>query len=449
MMKLQSSFFRLSLNRLVILLSITLGNASALASPLAFPGFEQQGYPASPDNAPPKATDDLYAVSENTSLDVPAISGVLTNDVDPDGDSLTAVINSPTVSGSLTLYPDGSFVYTPNPNFTGQDSFTYHAKDGSLDSNLATVTINVQVGNASPVGINDSFVVPLNNALSVSSPGVLINDIDANGDTLTANLGTGPENGTLTLNSDGSFEYTPDTNFFGLDTFTYRASDGVDVSNLATVTIQVLEGNIAPLAENDSYSVVQNQTLSVPAPGVLENDSDVDGDSLIAELDDTSDHGTLALNPDGSFTYTADAGFVGQDFFRYRASDGSAESNRAVVTISVSEGDTQIPEVVWLSPISDGQFLKVGEEIIRLEVSATDNSGIASVRFYRWDAIQLTYVEIGIVYAPPYRWDLDTRLLNWGDNQINVKVYDTYGNESVNHIWLTKLRWVYLPVLRR
>ncbi len=402
-------------------------------------------------NDPPNAINDNYTTPKNTPLNVTAASGVLFNDNDPDGDALTAILDTGPSNGTLNLNADGSFTYTPNAEFVGQDTFTYHANDGLLDSGTATVTINVQDGNLPPVASDDSYTIPINNALTVSAPGVLVNDYDPDGDSLTALLDTGPTNGTVTLNSDGSFSYTPTTNFFGTDTFIYRASDGVFTSNPATVTIQVLEGNIAPAAGNDAYFVLQDQTLSVDAPGVLQNDSDLNGDSLTTILDDAPDHddGTFVLNADGSFTYTPMSGFIGQDFFRYRASDGVAESNSAVVTIEVGEADTQNPDVVWMSPISNGEFLKVGEEVVHLEVAATDNSGIASVRFYRWDAVNLVRVEIGMVYSPPYSWDLDTRELNWGDNQINVKAYDLSGNDTTKHIWLTKLRRVYLPVTTR
>jgi VCBS repeat-containing protein len=400
-------------------------------------------------NLPPSATDDPYSTGVNVQLSVPT-PGVLGNDTDPNGDPLTAVLELTTTHGSLNFSTDGSFTYTPNLDFTGQDSFTYHATDGSLDSNTATVTINVQVGNAAPNANHDSYGVPMNNALSVSAPGVLANDTDANGDALTAILDSDPAHGTLVLGADGSFSYTPDLDFFGLDTFTYHASDGGLSSAPATVTIEVLESNLAPSAADDVYSVVQGNPLPVPAPGVLANDSDANGDSLTAVLDGTTAHGTLTLNADGSFTYTPQSGFYGQDSFGYRASDGTLESQRAQVTIDVLEADAQAPQVTWISPVSDEGIQDVGDQIVRLEVSASDNVGVASVRFYRWDDLKQINIEIGIVYQPPYRWDLDTRTLNMGWNQINAKAYDSSGNSSeLGYIWLVKSYHYYVPLIFR
>ncbi len=217
------------------------------------------------------------------------------------------------------------------------------------------------------------------------------------------------------------------------------------------MSTQVIASNVPPVAGNDSYWTRQGEPLSVPAPGILENDQDFDGDHLSAQLEDTPERGILGLNPDGSFMYTPETGFVGQDVFRYRASDGELESNLAEVVITVSEMDNQSPSVQWVSPaVDEGAITVYIDEIIPLEVSAADNAGIAGVRFYRWDAVDLTNVEIGIVYTPPYRWDLMAQELNWGPNQINVKAYDLSGNESARkHIWLYLYRRVFLPVMNK
>jgi hypothetical protein len=133
---------------------------------------------------------------------------------------------------------------------------------------------------------------------------VLANDLDPKGTGLTAALVTPPTHGTLNLLPDGSFTYTPALDFNGTESFTYKASDGVQTSNVATAEIQVQSANVSPLATDDSYQVDQDQTLNVPPPGVLGNDSDPNGDDMAASLVNPPVHGTLALKADGSFTYT-------------------------------------------------------------------------------------------------------------------------------------------------
>jgi hypothetical protein len=186
-----------------------------------------------------------------------------------------------------------------------------------------------------PIARDDFYTTTEGTPLSVPAPGVLANDLDLRGLPLTAVLVSGPANGTLVFNPDGSFVYTPNAGFTGTDAFTYQASNGTSSSLVASVTITVNPANQDPVAVDDSYTTAVDTPLTVPAPGVLANDSDPDGDSLTAQLVAGPSNGTLVLNPDGSFTYTPNAGFNGTDTFTYQASDGSALSNVATVTIQV------------------------------------------------------------------------------------------------------------------
>lgn len=197
--------------------------------------------------------------------------------------------------------------------------------------------------NRRPVADQDNYVTQMNVALTVNAAnGVLKNDSDVDGpNALVANLVTQPSNGTVTLNTNGSFTYTPNLGFKGTDVFTYRANDGALDSNLASVSILVQNPeNQAPVAVNDSYSVNENVTLIVNvANGVLKNDTDPNGDALTAVLmvDDGPTNGTLTFNTDGSFMYVPNQAFKGADSFKYRADDGlGLRSPKATVTITVN-----------------------------------------------------------------------------------------------------------------
>ena len=190
--------------------------------------------------------------------------------------------------------------------------------------------------------------------LNVSAPGVLANDSDPNGEplsivlvsspaygTLSAVLVSGPAHGTLTLNADGSFTYAPAANFNVPDSFTYKARNTFgDESSPATVNIAVNPMNDVPVAANDSYGTDEDTALNVAGPGVLENDTDVDGDALNAVLASGPAYGTLTMNPDGSFTYTPNANYNGPDSFTYKANDGTADSNIATVSAYGQPGRT-------------------------------------------------------------------------------------------------------------
>jgi VCBS repeat-containing protein len=287
-------------------------------------------------NQPPVALHDNYSVNEDAQLNITA-PGVLRNDTDVDScDQLTASLVTTPTHGTLSLAVNGSFTYTPNPNYFGLDSFTYRANDGFYLSNLATVTINVAAVPDAPVVVNDRYTTAENRPLVITAPGVLANDFDADGDLLTAVFVSGPTHGTLTFNVNGSFTYTPEFNYFGPDIFTYRARDGALLSNLAMVSIDVQWSQCHCVAANDSYTLSEDVPLIVSAPGVLANDADVDWNELAAIFITAPARGTLILNANGSFAYIPNANFNGTDSFTYIARDQIYDSNLATVTINVT-----------------------------------------------------------------------------------------------------------------
>ena len=198
-----------------------------------------------------------------------------------------------------------------------------------------SVLVNTTGVNDAPVAVDDAYSTAEDTVLVVPAPGVLGNDGDADGDPLSAALVGGPANGTLVLNADGSFTYAPNANFVGTDSFTYTASDGTATSNTATVTITVTAVNDAPVAIDDAYTIPDESVLVVPAPGVLGNDTDAEGDPLLASLVSGPSSGTVVLVANGSFTYTPQT--VGTFAFVYRATDPSGASDDATVTITVTE----------------------------------------------------------------------------------------------------------------
>ena len=186
-----------------------------------------------PVDQPPVAQDDSFATNQDTPLMV-AAPGVLANDSDPDGDPLTAVLATGPADGSVTLSPDGSFLYIPVSGFSGTDSFTYRANDGTLDSNLATVTIAVNAANHPPVAVDGSVTTHEDTAAPVT-----LSTSDPDGDPLTYSVLTGPSHGSLSGTAP-DLTYTPAANYNGSDSFTFTANDGTVDSNVATVSITVV-----------------------------------------------------------------------------------------------------------------------------------------------------------------------------------------------------------------
>jgi VCBS repeat-containing protein len=291
-----------------------------------------------PLNDAPVANNDAYSVNEAQTLTLPALTGVIANDTDEESNPLTASVVATPAHGSLTLNANGSFTYTHDGTDTGNDSFTYTVSDGTSTSNIATVSINVTPVNDAPVAVADSYPVLEAGTINIAAAtGVLTNDTDEEANPLTAVLVAGPAHGSLTLNANGSFSYTHDGTDTGSDSFTYKANDGTSDSNVATVTIVVTPVNDAPVANPDSYGVVEAGTINIAAAtGVLVNDTDEESNPLTAIVVAAPAHGALTLNANGSFTYTHDGTDSGNDSFTYKANDGTSDSNVTTVTINVT-----------------------------------------------------------------------------------------------------------------
>lgn len=254
-------------------------------------------------------------------------AGVLGNDTDGDGDFLTASMISGPANGSIIFRTDGTFTYTPRPGFAGADTFTYRAYDGKLYSDPTTVTIDVL--NQTPVADAAQVSGDEDSAIQGSVSGD-----DGDGDAVTFALAAEPAHGTVQLNPNGTFTYSPAANFHGQDSFAFAATDGMDDSDLATVQITVNPVNDAPGAVGESFRIRQAGNIALPAPGLLSNDSDVDGDLLSTIVQTGPNGGTLSLNADGSMIYSALPGFTGIDSFVYLVSDGGLQTP-ATVSIEI------------------------------------------------------------------------------------------------------------------
>jgi hypothetical protein len=268
--------------------------------------------------------------------------------------------------------PDGTITYTPNPDFCGTDSFTYQACDPSGACDTATVTITVTCVNDAPVAQDDTYTTNEDTPLVVAKPGILGNDYDVDGDPLTAVLVSGPAHGTLALNPDGSFTYTPNPNFYGTDTFTYRAFDGALYSNVATVTITVSFVNDPMEASDVSLRTCVNEGKAFE---VQISDLDIlwagfTGYPVTFELISGPEHGAIAGDWNAvryeegaallTLLYTPDANFLGSDELRIRAFDPYGQFVVFTVRITVEScgltpagaagfvpGPVVIHEIAW------------------------------------------------------------------------------------------------------
>ncbi|NWF67515.1 MAG: tandem-95 repeat protein [Chloroflexi bacterium] len=231
--------------------------------------------------------------------------------------------------------------------------------------------------NTPPVANPDEATTPEDTAVQIFP---LANDTDVNsGDTLTIIGVMQPTHGSVTCTLS-SCTYTPAANYFGPDSFTYMISDGLATAT-ATVSITVTPVNDVPVANNDGYSTPENTALVVGAPGVLANDTDVES-GLSAVLVNGPAQGVLVFNSDGSFNYTPAAGFVGDVTFTYKANDGTADSNVATVTITVTNVNEAPVAVEDCDPgytVDEGQTLRVHAPGVLANDSDPDNDRLTAV----------------------------------------------------------------------
>ena len=296
--------------------------------------------PAGAENMP-IGTPDEYQTGNGETLSVNAADGILANDFDIDGDSLTVTLVDVPHYGTVNSFQaDGSFVYQAPAQFAGTDWFTYSLSDGTFTTGRIIVELNIL--NQPPTAEDDSYSMVQDGVLNIDSPGVLANDTDPENDPLLAVQITGPQNGTLVLNSNGAFTYTPDPGFVGTDSFSYTADDGNTFGNTAVVDIEVSEKNTPPSVQGEVFYLLKNEPLLISAPGILANDSDADADSLSAEVDTFPDNGDLTLYEDGAFSYMPDTDFSGTDTFTYRVYDGTIYSEIVTVTLNVEDEGTGI-----------------------------------------------------------------------------------------------------------
>jgi VCBS repeat-containing protein len=282
-----------------------------------------------PLNDAPIAIDDTATTPEDTAV----VLNLVANDSDVDSSTLSIVSLSAPLHGSAVLNADGTVTYTPDANYFGTDSFTYRTNDGQADSaNVATVSITITPVNDAPIAIDDTATTPEDTAVVLN---LVANDSDVDSSTLSVVSLSAPLHGSAVLNADGTVSYTPDANYFGTDSFTYRTNDGqADSTNVATVSITITPVNDAPIAVDDTATTPEDTAVVL---NLVANDSDVDSSTLSVVSLSAPLHGSAVLNADGTVTYTPDANYFGTDSFTYRTNDGQADSaNVATVSITIT-----------------------------------------------------------------------------------------------------------------
>ena len=265
----------------------------------------------------------------------------------------------------------GRVRYDHNGTNTTSDSFTFRVTDGQLQTPSQTFSLVINPVNDVPVAGDDSFTAIEDTPRNLQ---VLLNDVDDDGDSLSVSVTSAPNRGgTVSVNADGSFDYQPAANFFGTETFDYQVDDGNGGTSTATVTVNVLSQNDAPVVRNDFYQVIPGEAL-VSLESVLQNDFDIEGSALSAILLSPPANGSLSFQPNGQFIYVSTPGFVGLDEFTYLASDGTATSV-ARVEIAVASAIGPLQPTPNQSPNGTPETIPGFEDNSPLDPTSSDDGG--------------------------------------------------------------------------
>ncbi len=327
--------------------------------PLAFLAHTHEPTPESADKTP-KAVDDVAETTGTTSVK----GDLTTNDVLGDGDKTEHTFKkaSDPLNGTVTVNPDGTYEYTPDKGFTGKDSFTYTITDKDGYTSTATVVVDVK---PAPVVPTPTDKVPK----AVDDVAETVGIKPVKGDITTNDaLGDGDKSehtfakasdpingGTVVMNEDGTYTYTPKAGFVGKDSFTYTITDKDGDTDTATVVVDVkpvlVEPTKKPVADPDDNTTKEG----TPVTGdVTKNDTLGDGDKSEHTFKKASDplNGTVTVNPDGTYEYTPNKGFTGKDTFEYTIVDKDGDENTTKVVITV-EPKAPVVEPVNKKPVAD------------------------------------------------------------------------------------------------
>lgn len=320
-------------------------------------GYSSNAAVMNDPNVGPTAVPDRFTTNEDQAI---AGNVLLDNgfgvDSDVNGDPLTIISYTEAAHGSVTIDADGTFDYVPNQNYYGSDTFEYIVTDGQEGEATTTVNLMIKPVNDPPITLDDAVVTQEDtsvsgNVLNGSNGGV---DSDPDGDSLAITGYSSPANGAVVINADGTFTYTPNSNFYGADSFTYSVSDG-QTGSTATVNITVTPVNDKPDAVDDSFVVGDVTSIT---RNVLANDTDIDSPTLTITGTTDPANGRVVLNSDGTLTYAPNPSFIGVDNFTYTISDGELSDTATVsVTVEAIEifNNTNIGQV-FNSPLAPPSF---------------------------------------------------------------------------------------------
>ncbi|MGD1457154.1 tandem-95 repeat protein, partial [Vibrio harveyi] len=342
----------------------------------------------SPTNDAPEVTGDITAVTAEDNSITLTQEQLLEHAVDIDGDDLSAInLSTNDENATVEMNEDGSFTITPSENFYGDIEFSYDVTDGE-EVVAAGLDLTVTPVNDAPEPQDQAFTVGEDGILTFTDADLLTGATDVEGDNLTVEgvTYTGAD-GVLTDNGDGSYSFAPNENFNGDVNFTFDVSDGTDTTS-ANIDVSVTPENDPPVAGSTSYTVHEDNSITISDEQLLANSSDIEGDVDISSVTYSGNDGVFQDNGDGTYTFSPNENFNGEVSLDVVVVDeeGATDSTTAGITV-LEVNDPPIAGATSYSVNEDEVIIFTEEQLLAQSSDVEGDVSLESVSYSGSDGI--------------------------------------------------------------
>ncbi|KOY46212.1 polymer-forming cytoskeletal family protein, partial [Vibrio parahaemolyticus] len=336
----------------------------------------------SPTNDAPEVTGDISAVTAEDNSITLTQEQLLEHAVDIDGDDLSAInLSTNDENATVEMNEDGSFTITPSENFYGDIEFTYDVTDGE-EVVAAGLDLTVTPVNDAPEPQDQAFTVGEDGLLTFTDADLLTGATDVEGDNLTVEgvTYTGAD-GVLTDNGDGTYSFAPNENFNGDVNFTFDVSDGTDTTS-ANIDVSVTPENDPPVAGSTSYTVHEDNSITISDEQLLANSSDIEGDVDISSVTYSGNDGVFQDNGDGTYSFSPNENFNGEVSLDVVVVDEEGATDATTAGITVLEvNDPPIAGATSYSVNEDEVIIFTEEQLLAQSSDVEGDVSLESVSY--------------------------------------------------------------------
>ncbi|MGY5745628.1 tandem-95 repeat protein [Vibrio antiquarius] len=371
-----------------------------------------------PINDAPVSGDLAYSVDEDGSITL-SQEQLLAQASDVEGDALTASNLLVDGDATVTANDDGSFTITPDANFNGDIDITFDINDGT-DTIVATADLTVNPVNDLPQPEDQAFTIGEDGVLTFTDQDLLDGATDIDGDDLSVEgvSYTGAD-GVLTDNGDGTYSFAPNENFNGDVNFTFDVSDGTDTVT-ANIDVSVTPENDPPVAGSTSYTVHEDNSITISDEQLLANSSDIEGDVAISSVSYSGSDGVLEINGDGTYTFSPNENFTGDVSLDVVVvdEDGAVDTTTAGITV-LEVNDPPIAGATSHSVNEDEVIIFTEEQLLAQSSDVEGDVSLESVSYSGSDGILTANDDGTYSFAPNENFN--------GEVNLDVVVVDEDG----------------------